>query len=153
MVQSTSVSSDNNSMDFATFYIGDALCGMDILRIQEINKQMDMTSVPQAPDYVKGILNLRGQIVTVIDLSKKLGMSAAGSSEEARNIIIKSQNEQIGLLVDRLGDVVKVDWDTVEPPPASLDGLKGKLFKGVYKTEKSLVGILELEEVLKEEAA
>ena len=153
MAQSASVSSENNSTDFATFYIGDALCGMDILKIQEINKQMEMTSVPQAPDYVKGILNLRGQIVTVIDLSRKLGLAGTVSGEDARNVIVKSQDEHVGLLVDRISDVVKVDRDKVEPPPASMDGLQGKFFKGVYKTEKSLVGILEMEEVLKEDAA
>jgi len=153
MAQLTSVSSENNSMDFATFYIGDALCGMDILRIQEINKQMEMTSVPQAPDYVKGILNLRGQIVTVIDLSRKLGLPGAVSGEDARNIIVKSQGEHVGLLVDRISDVIKVDWDKVEQPPAGMDGLQGKFFKGVYKTKKTLVGILEMEEVLKEDAS
>ncbi|MCD6224246.1 MAG: chemotaxis protein CheW [Deltaproteobacteria bacterium] len=153
MAQSASVSSNNNSMEFATFYIGDALCGMDILRIQEINKQMEMTRVPQAPNYVSGILNLRGQIVTVIDLNKKLGLTTTGSiKDDRRNIIVKSQEEYVGLLVDRISDVVKVDWDKVEPPPASMDGLQGKFFKGVYKTEKSLVGILEMEEVLKEDA-
>ncbi len=138
--------------ELSTFYVGDALYGMDILKIQEINKQMEMTSVPQSPDYVKGILNLRGRIVTVIDLSKKLGLAAAGSSEDARNIIIKSQNEQIGLLVDRLGDVVEASWDSVEPPPASLNELQGKLFQGVYKTGNTLVGILDMEEVLREES-
>ena len=153
MAESISVSSDNNSMEFATFYIGDALCGMDILRIQEINKQMEMTRVPQAPNYVSGILNLRGQIVTVIDLNKKLGLTTTGSiKDDRRNIIVKSQEEYVGLLVDRISDVVKVEWDKVEPPPAGMDGLQGKFFKGVYKTEKSLVGILEMEEVLKEDA-
>ena len=153
MAQSASVLSDNNSMEFATFYIGDALCGMDILRIQEINKHMEMTRVPQAPDYVKGILNLRGQIVTIIDLRQKLGLAPAGSDEDARNIIVKSQEEYIGLMVDRISDVVNVDRDKLESPPASMDGVQGKFFKGVYKTEKSLVGILEMEEILKEDAA
>ncbi len=138
--------------EVSTFYVGDALYGMDILKIQEINKQMEMTSVPQSPDYVKGILNLRGRIVTIIDLSKKLGLTATGSSEDARNIIIKSQNEQIGLLVDRLGDVVQASWDSVEPPPASLNELQGKFFQGVYKTGNTLVGILDMEEVLREES-
>ena len=102
MAQSALISSDNNKMELATFYIGDALCGMDILRIQEINKHMEMTVVPQAPDYVMGILNLRGQIVTVIDLGQKLGLSSIELSDEARNIIVNSEDEHIGLVADRI---------------------------------------------------
>lgn len=63
---------DKKIVELATFYVGNALCGMDILKVQEINKLMQMTKVPQAPEYVLGILNLRGQIVTILDLGKKL---------------------------------------------------------------------------------
>ena len=139
------------NIEMATFYIGDALCGMDILRVQEINKLLEMTKVPQAPDYVRGILNLRGQIVTVIDLGKKLGLSMTDMGTHTRNIIVNSNNEYIGLLVDRIGDVERTDWDKIEPPPANIGGLQGKYFEGVFKKEKSLIGILNVEEVLKEE--
>ena len=76
MAQSTGNVQSNKTVELATFYIGDALCGMDILKVQEINKHMDITKVPQAPEYVTGILNLRGQIVTIIDLGRKLGLSS-----------------------------------------------------------------------------
>ena len=68
-----------------------------------------------------------------------------------RNIIVNSNNEYIGLLVDRIGDVERTDWDKIEPPPANIGGLQGKYFEGVFKKEKSLIGILNVEEVLKEE--
>ena len=68
----------SGTVELATFYVGEALCGMDILKVQEINKLMEMTKVPQAPSYVMGILNLRGQIVTIIDLGKKLGVDGCG---------------------------------------------------------------------------
>lgn len=73
--------SGSNTVGLATFYIRDALCGMDILKVQEINKHMDITKVPQAPEYVTGILNLRGQIVTIIDLGRKLGLSSTKQRE------------------------------------------------------------------------
>ena len=139
------------NIEMATFYLGDALCGMDILKVQEINKLLEMTKVPQAPDYVKGILNLRGQIVTVIDLGKKLGLSMTDMGTHTRNIIVNSNNEYIGLLVDRIGDVERTDRDKIEPPPANIGGLQGKYFEGVFKKDKSLIGILNVEEVLKEE--
>lgn len=143
----------NEIVELSTFYVGDALCGMDILKVQEINKLLEMTKVPQAPEYVKGILNLRGQIVTVIDLGKKLGLSETQISHDTRNIIVNSKNEYIGLLVDRIGDVERTEWGAVEPPPANIEGVQGKYFEGVFKTEKTLIGILNVEEVLKEQEA
>ncbi len=139
------------SVELATFYIGEALCGMDILKVQEINKLMNMTKVPQAPEYVTGILNLRGQIVTVIDLGKKLGLTDIGISDSARNIIVNSGNEHIGLLVSSISDVVAAEWDKVEKPPANIGGVQGAFFKGVFKTKDRLIGILDVDRVLDED--
>jgi purine-binding chemotaxis protein CheW len=107
-----------------------------------------MTSVPQAPEYVMGIINLRGQIVTVIDLGKKLGLSAIELSESSRNIIVNSRNEHVGLMVSRISDVVEADWSKVENPPANIGSVQGIFFTGVYKTEESLIGILDADRVL-----
>jgi len=112
----------------ATFFVGDALCGMDILNIQEINKLMDMTKVPQAPSYVIGILNLRGQIVTIIDLGKKLGLGATEATPISRNIIVNSPGEHVGLLVSQLSDVVSADTDRIERAPANMGGIQGNFF-------------------------
>lgn len=149
MAQSKESKGNNKLLELATFYVGEALCGMDILKIQEINKLIEMTKVPQVPDYVMGILNLRGQIVTVIDLGKKLDLSAIEISDQSRNIIVKSENEYIGLLVDRISDVVQTEQDMVEPPPANIGGIQAKYLTGVFKTEKSLIGILDIDEVIR----
>lgn len=141
----------NRSVEMATFYVGDALFGMDILKVQEINKLLDMTEVPLAPDYVKGILNLRGQIVTVIDLGSKLELSENEMGNDTRNIIVNSNGEYIGLLVDRIGDVERTDEQRIEPPPANIGGIQGKYFEGVFKKENALIGILNVEEILKDE--
>lgn len=141
----------NRTVEMATFYVGQALCGMDILNVQEINKLMDMTTVPQAPEYVMGILNLRGQIVTIIDLGKKLNLGGTELSEMSRNIIVNCKDEYIGLLVSRISDVVEADLDKVEPPPANIGGVQGKFFKGVFKTKERLIGILDVERVLDNE--
>ena len=139
----------NSNLELSTFYVGDALYGMDILRVQEINRLMDFTKVPQSPEYVMGIMNLRGQIVTVIDLSKKLGLSRTELKDESRNIIVNDQGEYIGLLVDRISDVVRSDRDKIEPPPSNMGGVQGKFLQGVYKMDKNLIGILNVEELLK----
>ncbi len=151
MNEMAEIKGNGNMVELATFYVGDSLCGMDILKVQEINKHMEMTWVPQAPEFVLGVMNLRGKIVTIIDLGGKLGLSPTDQKKENRNIIVNSQNEYIGFLVDRISDVVLADWDKIEKPPANIGNIKGRFFEGVLKTEDSLVGVLNVEEVLKEE--
>ncbi|GAF89720.1 unnamed protein product [marine sediment metagenome] len=152
MAQSAETKANKKTLELATFYVGEALCGMDILKIQEINKLLEMTEVPQAPEYVKGILNLRGQIVTVIDLGRKLDLSPTQVSGTSRNIIVNSTDEYIGLLVDRISDVERADWDKIEHAPANIGGIQGKFFEGVFKSKDHLIGILNAEEVLKGES-
>ncbi|WP_028317994.1 chemotaxis protein CheW [Desulfobulbus elongatus] len=142
----------STTIELATFYVGHALCGMDILKVQEINKLMEMTKVPQAPDYMVGILNLRGQIVTIIDLGQKLGLGKVEISNESRNIIINAPGEHVGLLVSKISDVVMANPDRIEPAPANMSGIQGSFFTGVYKTENKLIGILDIKEVLRIES-
>ena len=139
---------ENDGVELATFYVGDALCGMDILRVQEINKQLEITTVPRAPDFVRGIMNLRGQIVTIIDLGKKLGLGETGVNGKTRNIIVNSGDEYIGLLVSSISDVIAARWKDVDPPPANIGEIQGAFFTGVLKTKDQLVGILNIEKVM-----
>ncbi len=132
----------------ATFYVGDALFGMDIRKIQEINKITDFTKVPKAPPYVLGIINLRGRIVTVIDLGRKLGLPPTGRGPASRNIIVNSHDESVGLFVDGIADVIGVETDTLLPPPSNLKGAQGRFLQGVFKTANQLITILDVETVL-----
>ncbi|MGE4519902.1 MAG: chemotaxis protein CheW [Desulfobacteraceae bacterium] len=138
----------SKNLELATFYVGEALCGIDILNIQEINKQFDFTTVPQAEDFVKGVLNLRGRIVTILDLGKKLGLSPVKKNKSNRNIIVNFYDEQIGLLVDKISDVIVAKADELDTPPANLGGIQGSYFENVVKTEKTLIGILDIDKVL-----
>ncbi len=141
----------NSMLELATFFVGDALCGIDILNIQEINKNIEVTHVPQAPEFVMGVMNLRGRIVTVIDLGKKLGLSPIESNKDNRNIIVDTQDEQVGFLVDKISDVLLAESDKIEAAPANIGGVQGKFFQGVFKTPKSLIGVLKIEKVLEYE--
>jgi purine-binding chemotaxis protein CheW len=140
--------STKRMVELATFYVGDALCGMDILKIQEINKLTQMTKVPQAPEYVIGILNLRGQIVTIIDLGKKIGLGETEINQDSRNIIVNDSSGHVGLLVRQISDVVSADMERRESAPANMHGIQGEFFTGVYKTEHTLIGILDVDKVL-----
>ena len=96
----------SEDLEFSTFYVGGALCGINILNIQEIIKHFVITKVPQSSDFIEGILNLRGRIVTIIDLGKKLGLVPVTKDKDNRNIIVNSEDEHIGLLIDASSDVV-----------------------------------------------
>lgn len=144
---------DNNKerecMELSTFYVGNALCGLDILQIQEINKLMEMTEVPQAPEYVNGILNLRGQIVTIIDLGKKLGLGETQIGLDSRNIVVSGKGgEHVGLFIKKISDVVTAVPERIESAPSNMKGIQGDFFVGVYKTDDKLIGILDIERVL-----
>ncbi len=135
----------------STFYLGDTLLGIDTLRVQEVIIACDMTEVHHAPDYILGVINLRGRIVTIIDLGKKLNLFDAEPSEDSRIIIVDWDNEYVGLLVDAISDVIPVAKDRIVPPPSNVSGVQGRFIRGVYQTDNHLIAILDVEEVLSTE--
>jgi purine-binding chemotaxis protein CheW len=132
-------------VEFVTFYIGDLLIGIDIQSVEEINRQVEVTPVPQAPPHVRGVINLRGEVVTVVDLRKVLEMGRTEISQSSRTVIVNSGNEEIGLLVDRVADVILARIDQIDPPPANICGIDGQFFKGVCKLEKTLLILLNVD--------
>lgn len=132
----------------ALFESGNLLCGLDIAHVQEINKNIAVTVVHRAPDYVRGVINLRGEIVTVVDLRCKFGFEPLADETEMQIVIVRQGEENIGLLVDSVADVVLADERDVEPSPSNMAGVTGRFFKGIYKLEHSLVAILDIDELL-----
>ncbi|WP_319589179.1 chemotaxis protein CheW [uncultured Desulfobulbus sp.] len=137
----------NTLTELATFQVGEALCGMEINHIQEIILLPEFTRVPQAPTDVLGILNLRGQIVTVIDLARRMGLGTTVPTDQARVIIVNTAGGKAGILVHRISDVVSVHLKEAEPAPANLRGIQGRYLTGVCKQEKELIGLLHLNRV------
>lgn len=137
-----------NRVELATFQVGEALCGMAIHQIQEINKLSQLTRVPQAPADVLGILNLRGQIVTVLDLARRLGLGSTEPDSLCRVIIVNSASGKVGILVHRISDVVSVELREKESPPANMRGIQGRFFTGVCQREHHLIGLLDIDKVL-----
>jgi purine-binding chemotaxis protein CheW len=135
----------SGEVEFVTFYVGDLLMGVDINQLEEINRLIDITPVPHAPPYVRGVVNLRGEVVTVVDLRRILGLGESEITGRNRNVIVNSQGEQIGLLVDRIADVVRASNDELDRPPANVGGVDGRFFKGIYKLEKNLLIILDVD--------
>ncbi len=132
--------------------VGNIRCGIAITQIQEINKQIDMTPVHHAPVYVRGVINLRGQIVTVVDLRVKFGLPPLELDEERCIVVVRWSGESIGLLADRIQDIVVADAADILDPPANIHGVAGAFFAGIYPMEQGLVAFLRLPELLKYEA-
>jgi purine-binding chemotaxis protein CheW len=132
--------------------VGNIRCGIAITQIQEINKQIDMTPVHHAPAYVRGVINLRGQIVTVIDLRVKFGLPPLELDEERCIVVVRWSGESIGLLADRIQDIAVADAADILDPPANIRGVTGAFFSGIYPMEQGLVAFLRLSELLKYDA-
>jgi purine-binding chemotaxis protein CheW len=141
----------SGSIQLSTFYLGDAQFGIDTLRVQEIIKVNQITTVYHAPDYALGVVNLRGRIVTIIDLGTKIGLAPSRCDETSRIVIVDSGAEYIGLLVDRIGDVIMAEWSEVAEPPSNVKGVQGRFMRGIYKKDHLLVAILDADQVLVEE--
>ena len=139
-------------LQFATFYVGNILLGVDIRQVQEINRQLNVTEVPQSPDHIRGVINLRGEVTSVADLRKILGLPPGEISRDGRNLIVTSQGESIGFLVDQISDILTLRSDQISPPPSNVDGIAGRFFSGVHTMDSEIVVILDIEETLSDRA-
>ncbi|MFO0569032.1 MAG: chemotaxis protein CheW [Polyangiaceae bacterium] len=131
-----------------TFYLGDLFFGVDVRRVQEVIRYQEMTRVPLAPPMMRGLINLRGQIVSAIDMRTRLGLPARDASELPMNVVVRSSDGAVSLLVDEIGDVLEVDESTVERPPETMTGAARELVRSVYKLPDRLLLVLDTEQVL-----
>lgn len=160
----------NDTLSLITFRVDGQLFGLDILYVREINKHLDLCPVPHANGHIRGLVNLRGQIFTVMDLKNRLGLGSTQITADSHNIIIKSHakglslanhkdndtdedsdflSENVSFLVDDIGDVVNIDPHDVDPPPAKTGGINSRFLSGVVKLDNELLINLNLQTVLK----
>lgn len=128
---------------YCTFYLGPQYFGLDVLRVQEIVRHQTLTRVPLSHPMVRGLMNLRGQIVTAIDLRKRLDLPESGESYEPINVVVQTDDGAVSLLVDEIGDVMEVSEEQFERPPETLQGLTRDLILGAYKLADRLLVILD----------
>ena len=127
----------------ATFYAGDRYLGIDVTQVQEVIRYQEITRTPLAAGEIRGLINLRGQIVLAFDLRRRLGLAAAQDGAPPMNVVIRTDDGLVSLLVDRIGDVLDVDEELFEEPPATLQGAARELIRGAYKLDDAL--LLELD--------
>ncbi len=133
------------SGQFSTFYVGDLYFGVDVLHVQEVLCSQPMTPVPRAPEVIEGLINLRGQIVTAIDMRRRLRLPARTGCQARMNIVVRTVDGAVSLLVDEIGDVLDMDASIYERPPENLDSSAKELIRGVYKLKDRLLLVLDEE--------
>ncbi|EKD28144.1 MAG: CheW2 [uncultured bacterium] len=153
------------NFQFISFYVGENLFGLNIIHIREIIRRFDITPVEGASEFVLGVLNLRGQIVTVLDPGIKFAIGKRTITPNSRCIVLKTtqelrknrddgfleentSNDWIGLVVDSMGDVITVPEEEISPPPANLSGLDSKFLAGVVNRNSELLVLLKISEVV-----
>jgi len=127
------------SRQYATFEVADQLFGLDVAKVQEVLSFDQYTPVPLAPESVGGLFNLRGQVIAAVDLRVQLGLPPRDLDGPAMNVIVRTEDESVSLLVDRIGEVVDLHEDAFEPPPDTLYGPTRELINGAFKLDGRLM--------------
>lgn len=139
---------------YATFQSRGRLYGIDILSVREIIRAFDITQVPRSAGHIRGLINLRGQVVTIHDLAVRLGMARPELTDQSHIVVLKPlqssgvSQDPVGLLVDNIGDVVEADAAATETPPANVNETEDRFLSGVVKTDAGLLVLLNLTDLL-----
>lgn len=135
-------------LQLVTFRLGKEEFSLDILSVQEIIRHMELTRVPKTPDFVDGVINLRGKVIPVLDLRKRFGLGSDEMTNETRIIVVEVANKTVGLKVDAVSEVLRLPADRVEAPPEMVTGVESEYIKGVGKLDGRLLILLDVEKVL-----
>jgi len=139
---------DSSQAEFLGFMLADEEYALDILEIKEIIRLQNITVVPRTPDYLKGIITLRGVIIPIFDLRRRLGLAEADHGAATRIVVVYRGKEYAGLIVDAITQVMKVNLETIEPPPPTIGVVEAEFIKGVTRYQERLVILLNLGRVL-----
>ena len=136
---------DGELLQLVTFMVGAEEFAIPILSVQEINRMMQITRVPQSPEFIEGVINLRGKIIPVMDLRKRFGDESLEDSSDSRIIVVEVSTRVIGFTVDRVNEVLRIDAGIVEPPPTMVSGVDSDYVQGVGKLDDRLLILLNLD--------
>jgi purine-binding chemotaxis protein CheW len=135
-------------LQLVSFTLGREEFGIDILRVQEINKMSSVTRVPNAPSFIEGVINLRGKVIPIIDLRRRFGMARIDHDKNTRIIVVEIHNKTVGFIVDSVKEVLRVPQNVIDPPPPVVAGISSDYIEGVGKLDDRLLVLLRLDRVL-----
>ena len=148
MSEPTITNQENELLQLVTFAISEEEFGIDILKVQEIIRTMAITKVPNSPPYVEGVINLRGKVIPVIDLRGRFNMESRIHDRQTRIIVIDLHGMIIGFVVDGVSEVLRIQSNTVEPPPPVVSGIESEYIRGVGKLDDRLLILLDLDKLI-----
>ncbi len=143
--------SDDPVLQYVTFKLDDETYGINVMRIQEVLRYTEIAPVPGAPDYVLGIINLRGNVVTVIDTRRRFGLPEAEVTDATRIVVIEAENQVVGVLVDSVAEVVYLHQSEVETAPNVGNEESAKFIQGVCNKNGELIILVEFDKMLTDE--
>lgn len=151
MTSNLTVSGSISEMQLVTFNLGKEEFAVPILQIQEINRLVDITKVPRSPDFVEGVINLRGKVIPIIDLRKRFGLPQAELGKYARIVVVNMEGRMVGLIVDSVSEVLRLSENAIEPAPPVVAGIDSEYIRGLGKLDGRLLIMLDLSKVLTKE--
>lgn len=149
MEQATIKHESSGLLQLVSFKIGAEEYGVDILKVQEINKMTTITKVPNAPEFIEGVINLRGRVIPIIDLRTRLGMEKKDHTKDTRIIVVDLEGKTVGFIVDSVNEVLRIPSNVTEVPPELVTGIDSDYITAVGKLEDRLLILLDLDKVLK----
>ncbi|HOP50964.1 MAG TPA: chemotaxis protein CheW [Ignavibacteriales bacterium] len=138
-------------LQLVTFSIGNEEFGVEILKVQEINKMMQVTKIPNSPSFVEGVINLRGKVIPIINLRNKLRLSPKEHDKNTRIIVMEIQGKTVGFIVDAVSEVLRIPRSITEPPPPMIGGVSSEYIVSVGKLEDRLLILLDVDRILSNE--
>ncbi|MBA4389346.1 MAG: chemotaxis protein CheW [Syntrophus sp. (in: bacteria)] len=138
---------DGKILQLVTFKLGSEEFAVDILKVQEINKMMNITKIPNAPAFIEGVINLRGKIIPIVDLRKRLGFKDQDYDKSTRIIVVELDGLVLGFIVDSVSEVLRIPENTIEPPPTMIAGIESEYIEGIGKVDDRLLILLELKKI------
>ncbi|WP_292463889.1 chemotaxis protein CheW [Methanolobus sp.] len=146
-------SSSNDMLQLVVFSLGTEEFSVDIMKVQEIIRLPEITRIPKSPDYIKGVINLRGKIIVVMDLDKRFGLPSKEITEESRIIVADVEGTIVGMVVDSVSEVIRLLASSVDPTPEVISrSINAEYLKGVGKLDDRLLILLNLENIISETA-
>jgi purine-binding chemotaxis protein CheW len=138
-------------LQLVSFKLGEEEFGVDILKVQEINRLVEITKVPRAPGFVEGVINLRGKVIPIIDLRKRFGLDLKEHDKDTRIVVVDIDGSIMGMIVDAVSEVLRLPTSTIEPAPEIATSIDSEYIRGVAKLEDRLLIFLDLSKVFSQQ--